>query len=170
MGRQSKAELLGLIEQIVELHDKQHLTHEQIAEKLQAEGHEISREAVRRTYSNASRKAEKYKLAAETAKNIIDASKGTNTELAEAANSIVATMFYDRILKMEDLDFETDEQFFKALGPVMKNQAILAKARLSYEKGVERAKTAVWDELADIIQDDPILLAKLEEAFAKVKE
>jgi len=73
MGRRSKAELLDLVQRIVDMHDRDKLTFEQIADKLQEDGHDISRESARRCYAQAERKAEKYKLAAESAKSIIDA-------------------------------------------------------------------------------------------------
>lgn len=170
MGRRSKADQLGLIDEIVRLHDEEHLTNEQIAEHLQQAGHDISREAVRRCYAGAERKAEKYKLAAESARSIVTAVKGTNVELAEAANSMVANMFYDRILSMQDLEFEDDSDFFKAMAPVMNNQVKLAQFRLSFERGVENTKAAVYDALAkELGQSNPELLDGLRKAIAGLK-
>ncbi|WP_320130263.1 phage protein Gp27 family protein [uncultured Sphaerochaeta sp.] len=173
MGRKSKAEQLGLIEEIVRLHDEQHMTNQEIADHLQQKGFDIGREAVRNCYTNAERKAEKYKLAAESARSIVSAVKGTNVELAEAANSMVANMFYDRILQMQELDFASTTDFFKSMAPVMNNQVKLAQFRLSFEHGVEKTKAAVYDALAkELGQGNPELLEGLKKAIAglKVKE
>lgn len=172
MGRRSKAEMLDLVERIVRMHDEEKLTFDQIADKLQDESYDISRESARRSYNNAAAKAEKYKLAAESAREIVNAAKGTNTDLAEAANSVVANMFYDRIMRMDGLDFENDKDLFKAMAPVMTNQVRLAQARLNWQNGVEKTKAAIYDELAKQLGENPGLLSQLQQAIAglKVKE
>ena len=170
MGRRSKAETLELVSRIVELYEKKHMTHEEIADYLQEhEGVALSREAVRRAYNKADARAEKYKLACESAKSIIEASKGTNTELAEAANSLVSTMFYERILKMDGLEFKDDSAFFKALAPVMNTQAKLAAARLDYENGRKKALDEVWDEISVLIGDDPKMLELFQRKFDLIR-
>lgn len=172
MGRRSKAEMLDLVERIVRMHDEEKLTFEAIADKLQGEDYDISRESARRSYNNAAAKAEKYKLAAESAREIVNAAKGTNTDLAEAANSVVANMFYDRIMRMDGLNFENDKDLFKAMAPVMTNQVRLAQARLNWQNGVEKTKAAIYDELAKQLGENPGLLSQLQQAIAglKVKE
>ncbi len=171
MGRHSLAESLGLVTTIIDLYENKHMTHEEIAKYLEEqEGVKLSREAVRRAYNKADAKAEKYKIAAETARSIIEASKGTNTELAEAANSMVTSMFYERILKTDALEFEDDAAFFKAFTPIMKNQAILAQARLNYENGKEKAINDVWDELSEMLADSPELLKELKAMLEKIKD
>ena len=164
--------MLDLVERIVRMHDEEKLTFDQIADKLQDESYDISRESARRSYNNAAAKAEKYKLAAESAREIVNAAKGTNTDLAEAANSVVANMFYDRIMRMDGLDFENDKDLFKAMAPVMTNQVRLAQARLNWQNGVEKTKAAIYDELAKQLGENPGLLSQLQQAIAglKVKE
>lgn len=171
MARRSKAEMLGLVEKIIDLYEREHLGFAEIAERLEAEdGTQLSREAVRRAYNKADAKAQKYHLAVESAKGIIEAARGTNTELAEAANSLVSSMFYERILQMDGLDFESDRDFFKALAPVMTNQAKLAQARLTYENGRAKALDEAWDEIAATLSDDPELLALLSHKFEVMRK
>lgn len=170
MGRRSKAEMLGLIEKIIGLYEKEKLSFEEIAERLSKEDNvELSREAVRRAYNKADAKAQKYRLAAESARSIIEAAKGTNMELAEAANSLVSSMFYERILQMDGLDFETDSQFFKALAPVMNNQAKLANARLTYENGRKKALDEAYDEIARVLSNDEKLMAEISKKFETLR-
>ena len=162
MGRRSKAEILDLVGRIVRLYEEDKLSFGEIADRLMEEdGVSLSREAVRNAYNKADAKAQKYRLAAESARQIIDAAKGTNMELAEAANSLVSSMFYERILQMDTLDFESDKDFFKALAPVMNNQSRLASARLTFENGRRKALDEVYDELSRMIQDDPKLLGEI---------
>jgi IS30 family transposase len=172
MGRRSKADMLDLVERIVDMHDREKLTFAQIADRLQGEDIGISRESARRTYANAEAKAAKYKFAAENAKAIVEASKGTNTDLAEAANSVLTNMFYEKVIGKDDLDFKDDTALLKAMAPVMHNQVELAQARLNYEQGVEKTKAAVYDALAKELEGNPELLAQLKTAISglKVKE
>ena len=172
MGRRSKAEMLDLVERIVRMHDEEKLTFEAIADKLQGEDYDISRESARRSYNNAAAKAEKYKLAAANAKAIIDASKGTNTDLAEAANSVLTNLFYERVMQMDGMEFKSDSEMLKAMAPVMHNQVELAQARLTWQNGVEKTKAAIYDELAKQLGENPGLLSQLQQAIAglKVKE
>ena len=85
MGRRSKADIYNLGGEIVELHDKEKLSHEEISKKIQEDkGLDISREASRRAYNSSKLKAEKYVIAAESSKMILDSVKdGTNTDLVE---------------------------------------------------------------------------------------
>jgi hypothetical protein len=169
MGRRSKAELLNLVERIVDMHDRDKLTFEQIAEALQGEQIDVSRESARRAYANAEAKAAKYKLAAENAKAIIEASKGTNTDLAEAANSVLTNLFYEKVMSIDDVEFDSDAQMLKAMAPVMHNQVELAQARLNYQNGVEKCKSAILEELAKQLPDNPALLDALKGIVAAIK-
>ena len=99
MGRRSKAVIEGVTGDIVTMHDRDMMTHKEIAEELHKRGKDLSDEAVRRSYNSARRKAEKYRLAAESSKAVLESvADGTNTDLVEAANSILINMFYEKIL------------------------------------------------------------------------
>lgn len=171
MGRRSKAEELGVEGKIVQLHDRDLLSHAEISDKLKRQGADLSREAVRRSYVASRRKAEKYKVAAESARTVLESVKdGTNTDLVEAGNSILVNMFYERILEMEDLDFEKPKDFFDAMAKVSHNQVELSKHRLNFQNGVERAKAKVYDELAEqLAAEYPELLEKLQTAIMSLE-
>ena len=52
---------------------------------------------------------EKYVIAAESSKMILESVKdGTNTDLVEAANSILINMMYEKILSIDSIDFKDD--------------------------------------------------------------
>ena len=110
MRRRSKADLYNVGGEIVKLNDKEKLTHEEISKKLKTEkGLDLSREASRRSYNNSKQKAEKYVIAAESSKMILESVKdGTNTDLVEAANSILINMMYEKIFAINSIDFKDD--------------------------------------------------------------
>lgn len=173
MGRRSKAETLGLQKDIVNMHDKELMTHSEIAGKFQSQGYDISDESVRRSYNSAKAKAEKYRLAAESARQVLQGvADGTNTDLVEAANSILINMFYEKILTMENLEFEDPKDFFRAMGTIANNQVQLSRHRLNFQNGVEKTKNAVYEALAEELQFDKELTDRLKAVIAglEVKE
>jgi hypothetical protein len=171
MGRRSKAVELGVEGEIVQLHDRDLLSHSEISDKLKGRGADLSREAVRRSYVASRRKAEKYKVAAESARTVLESVKdGTNTDLVEAGNSILVNMFYAKILDMEDIEFAKPKDFFDSMAKVSHNQVELSKHRLNFQNGVERAKAKVYDELAaQLAADYPDLLEKLQGVIMKLE-
>lgn len=142
MGRRSKADMYDIGSEIVQLHDKDKLTHKEISEKFEVEkGLSLSRESVRRAYNNSRTKAEKYLLAAENSKMILEAVKdGTNTDLVEAANSILINMMYEKILSVENLDFKDDAAMAKAMNQIVNSQVKLSGFRMTFKKGLKKQR------------------------------
>lgn len=170
MGRRSKAEEMGLERDIVTMHDRDLMTHSEIASEFKSKGHDISDESVRRSYNSAKRKAEKYRLAAESAKQVLEGvADGTNTDLVEAANSILINMFYEKILVMEDLDFKDSKDFFRAMGTIANNQVQLSRHRLNFQNGVEKTKNAIYEALAKELQFDRELTDRLKVVIANLE-
>lgn len=172
MGRRSKADIYDVGGEIVKLHDKEKLTHEEISQKLKVEkGLDLSREASRRAYNNTKQKAEKYVIAAESSKLILESVKdGTNTDLVEAANSILINMMYEKILAIDSIDFKDDAAMAKAMNQIVNSQVKLASFRFTFKKGVEKAKNAVYDALAKQLEKEyPELLEKLKEIIINIE-
>lgn len=170
MARRTKAELLGIENDIVQMHDKDLMPHKKIAAHLQKKGMDISDESVRRSYKSAKRKAEKYKIAAESAKAVLETvADGTNTDLIEAANSILINMFYEKVLDMEDLDFENPRDFFNAMSSLSRNQVELSKHRLNFQNGAEMAKEAVYIAFVKELKNEPDLLERLKVVISNVE-
>jgi len=172
MGRRSKADIYDVGGEIIKLHDKEKLTHEEISQKLKVEkGLDLSREASRRAYNNTKQKAEKYVIAAESSKLILESVKdGTNTDLVEAANSILINMMYEKILAIDSIDFKDDAAMAKAMNQIVNSQVKLASFRFTFKKGVEKAKNAVYDALAKQLEKEyPELLEKLKEIIINIE-
>lgn len=170
MGRRSKSDIMGLNQRIVDLHDETKLTHEQIAGVLRAEGKDLSRESVRRSYNNSARKAEKYKIASESCKVILDGVKdGSDLDMVQAANSILTGMMYDKILEMDDLDFGNPAEFIRALKSLSDVQVRVSQFRLNFDRGVAKARAAIYDSLAAELAGEPELLKKLGAIVAKAE-
>lgn len=172
MGRRSKADKYDIGGEIVHLHDKDKLSHKEISKKLEEEkGLDLSREAVRRAYNSSKNKAEKYVIAAESSKMILESVKdGTNTDLVEAANSILINMMYEKILSIDSIDFKDDAAMAKAMNQIVNSQVKLASFRFTFQKGVEKAKNAVYDALAKQLEENhPDLLEELKEIIINIE-
>lgn len=170
MGRRSKSDELGLNQRIVDMHDRDKLSHREISSSFEEEGIEISREAVRRSYRNSARKAEKYRLASDSCRQILETVKdGSSMDMVEAINGILTGMFYDKILDMEDIDFQKPEDFIKAIKSVGETQVKVSQYRLNFNRGVEKAKKAIYDALALQLAEKPELLSELGKVIQDVE-
>ena len=167
MGRRSKSDELGLDQRIVDMHDNDKMTHSEISEQFKGEGIDLSREAVRRSYQNSMRQAGRYRIAAESCRQIMETVKdGSNLDMVEAITSILTGKLYDQIMEMDDLSIEDSKDLIRAITSTGSAQVKIAQFRLNFNKGVEKAKAAIYDDLAKKLSDKPEVL----EVIAKVIE
>lgn len=170
MGRRSKSDELGIRDRIVDMHDDEKKTHREISEQFRDEGIDVSREAVRRSYINSMKQAGKYRLAAESCRQIIDMVKdGSNLDMIEAINSIITGKLYDQIMAMDDFVMDDPKAVVKAITSAGSTQVKIAQFRLSFDKGVERAKSAIYDDLAGKLSDNPEILKLIAKAISEVE-
>lgn len=170
MGRPSKARELGVEKRIVEMHDRDLLSHSEISDSLKDEGINVSREAVRRSYVNSMKQAGRYRLAAESCRQIIDMVKdGSNLDMIEAINSIITGKLYDQIMSMDDLGLDDPKAVVKAITSAGSTQVKIAQFRLNFDKGVQKAKAAIYDELAEKLSDMPEILDVISKAISEVE-
>lgn len=162
MGRRSKSDELGLDQRIVEMHDTEKMTHSEISEQFKGEGIDLSREAVRRSYQNSMRQAGRYRIAAESCRQIMETVKdGSNLDMVEAITSILTGKLYDQIMEMDDLGIEDPKDLIKAITSTGSAQVKIAQFRLNFNKGVEKAKAVILDEFAEKLSDRPDLLDEI---------
>ena len=170
MGRRAKSDELGINQRIVDMHDVENMTHREISDALCTEGMDISREAVRRSYRNSARKAEKYRIASESCHQILENVKdGSSMDMVEAINGILTGMCYEKILEMEDIDFKRPEDFIRAVRSVGETQVKVSQYRLNFNRGVEQAKKAIYDAMAAQLSGRPELLEELGKVIADVE-
>ena len=142
MGRRSKSDELGLDQRIVDMHDTEKMTHSEISDQLKDEGLDLSREAVRRSYQNSMRQAGKYRIAAESCR---------------------------QIMAMDDLTLEDPKALIKAITSTGSTQVKIAQFRLNFDKGAAKAKTVIYDDLAEKLSDKPEVLAVIADVISKAK-
>lgn len=162
MGRRSKADLLDIVDRILELYNRDKLTIEEIAEKLQGEGFDISREAVRRSLKSSKELATDLQKTIDEAKVMIDTVRANpNTDIAEAVVTRFAGLLLRESQNIDALEFEDPGKAVLAAGRLAVAQTKLASVRMKYQDGFEAAKKAVIASLKVELAADPDLSARL---------
>jgi chromosome segregation and condensation protein ScpB len=171
MGRRSKADLQNLIERILMMHDAEKLTHKQIAEILQSEGINISREAIRRAYKSATEQAGDLRAVSEEARQLMDAYRSSpNTDIAEAVLAKFTGLMYRELQGIESIEFESPEEAALAIGRMANAQARIGSVRMKFTNGFDAAKKAVVDALQkELKAHHPDLLDKLTTIVASLE-
>lgn len=162
MGRRSKAELNDLVDRILSMWSKDKLTIQQIADKLQDEGIDISRESVRRSLKTSKELATDMRNCMAEARVMMQEVKDNpNTDIAEA----VVTRFGGLLLResqaIDALEFEDPAEAILAASRLANAQAKLGSVRMKFSNGVEAAKKAVLSGLQEELKAHPDLLERL---------
>lgn len=170
MGRRSKVDLLGLVERILELYNKEGKTIQEIEEILRAEGYDISRESIRRKLKSTKDIAELYKKSMEEAKVLIDAVReNPNTDVIEVTTSLLAHNIMNFVKEIESIDFDDPLRFIEAVRKLSDAQVKVAKLRLDYQKGFEAAKKEIIETLSIELNKMPEFREKLVSIIDKIE-
>lgn len=170
MGRRSKVDLLGLVERILELYNKEGKTIQEIEEILRAEGYDISRESIRRKLKSTKDIAELYKKSMEEAKVLIDAVReNPNTDVIEVTTSLLAHNIMNFVKEIESIDFDDPLRFIEAVRKLSDAQVKVAKLRLDYQKGFEAAKREIIETLSRELNKMPEFREKLVSIIDKIE-
>lgn len=162
MGRRSKIELQDLTERVVRLYQDGR-TIKQIAEILQSEGYDTSREGVRRAVKSAKELAVELKKATEEARVMMDAVRNSpNTDLAEAVLTRFASLLMRESSSLDAMNLEDPLEYIDAISKVANAQAKLGSVRMKYQNGFEAAKQVVLEALRHELKQHPDLLERLE--------
>jgi len=162
MGRRSKVDLLGLVERILELYNKEGKTIQEIEEILRSEGYDISRESIRRKLKSTKDIAELYRKSMEEAKVLIDAVReNPNTDVVEVTTSLLAHNLMNFSKEIDSIDFDDPLKFIEAVRKLSDAQVKVAKLRLDYQKGFEAAKKEIIDALSRELNKMPDIREKL---------
>lgn len=170
MGRRSKSELYGLIERIFKLYTQENKTMQQIEETLRDEGYDISREAIRRSVKESKEMAIELKKSLEEARVIIDAVReNPNTDMVEATVAHLGGLLFRETSSFESIHFDEPMQAVQAAGKLADAQTKIARLRLSYQKGVQAAKSAVLSALRKELDNHPDILDRLQNLVQDLK-
>ncbi len=162
MGRRSNADLLGIVEQIMDLYNSQKLTINQIVEELQHKGFAVSRSGIQRTVRSYKETARLYKKAMEESKILIDMVRSDpNTDVNEASLSILSRNYFEFVQSMDGLQFKDSAEAAHALKALVQSQTQIAKLRLNFQNGVAAAKKSVMETIRKELQNHPDLLDRL---------
>lgn len=162
MGRRSKADLYDLVDRILELYTRDKLNIREIEAKLQAEGFEISREAIRRSLKSSREIAADLQNTIAEARVMIDTVRANpNTDVAEAVVTRLGGLLLRESQNIDALEFATPGETVLAAGRLANAQAKLASVRMKYQDGFEAAKRAVIDALKVELSSDPDLAQRL---------
>jgi len=162
MGRRAKSEMLDLSERIIRMYTQQHMTCASIAETLQDEGYDLSREAIRRSVKSSKQVAKKFLEATEEAKILVDAVRSNpNTDVLEATTTLLARRIFEFVRDVDDMDFDDPAKLTHALASLASSQTKVAKLRLDYQKGFDAAKKAILEKMKEELAQYPDLLQKL---------
>jgi predicted nucleic acid-binding protein len=170
MGRRSKVDLLGLVERILELYNKEQKTIKEIEEILQDEGYDISREAIRRKLKSTKDIAELYKKSMEEAKVLIDAVReNPNTDVIEVTTSLLARNIMNFTKDIDSIDFDDPLKFIEAVRKLSDAQVRVSKLRLDYQKGFEAAKKEIMHTLSLELAKTPDIKERLIQMIDRIE-
>jgi hypothetical protein len=170
MSRRSKVDLYGLLDRVIYLYEQEKKSIAEIEQILRAEGYDISRESIRRKIKSSREIAEVYRKSLEEAKVLIDAVRSNpNTDVIEVTSSLLAHKLFEFSKTVEELDFQSAEEFIRAVQRLADAQVKVARLRLDYQKGFEAAKKEIIQALSLELAKEPELLRKLKEIINNVK-
>jgi hypothetical protein len=170
MSRRSKVDLYGLLDRVIYLYEQEKRSIAEIEQILRAEGYDISRESIRRKIKSSREIAEVYRKSLEEAKVLIDAVRSNpNTDVIEVTSSLLAHKLFEFSKTVEELDFQSAEEFIKAVQRLADAQVKVARLRLDYQKGFEAAKKEIIQALSVELAKEPELLRKLKDIINNVK-
>jgi len=170
MSRRSKVDLYGLLDRVIYLYEQEKRSIAEIEQILRAEGYDISRESIRRKIKSSREIAEVYRKSLEEAKVLIDAVRSNpNTDVIEVTSSLLAHKLFEFSKTIEELDFQSAEEFIKAVQRLADAQVKVARLRLDYQKGFEAAKKEIIQALSVELAKEPELLRKLKDIINNIK-
>ncbi|AEC02043.1 phage protein Gp27 family protein [Parasphaerochaeta coccoides] len=162
MGKRQKAEMLGLVQRIIQAYNDEKLTFEAIEQMLRDEGYDISREAIRRTVkSNKQIASELEKTRTETVALIDAIRDNPNTDTNEAAVDWLITKSFEYIKTIENVNFKDLPEMSTFMNSITRMKGQLVKQRMDYNKVFEKVKQMVIADLQKALEDWPELYQQL---------
>ncbi len=137
MARKSNIEkIAGLIDIVLEMHDKQNLTNQEIAKELQSQGYEVSTSSVQRAIRKRKLSDKEFKQKLENTKVFVEATKDTpGLQFAKASNDMLMSLVLEELQYMEDLGELSATELVGIVSKLTKAQTNIANVNLKYEEG-----------------------------------
>lgn len=162
MARRSKADLMGIIERIVEMYEVEKMSIQEIEDILREEGYDISREAIRRSLKTSKSVAAQYTKAAAEARVLIDTVRDNpNTDVVEITTSLLTKQVFDFVQSIDSLTFEDPNDLIVAVNRLADAQTRIAKQRLTFQSGYNKAKKDLVLRLQAELKKHPDVLDRI---------
>lgn len=162
MGKRQKAELLGLVQRIIQAYNDDKLTYEAIEKMLRDDGYDISREAIRRTVkSNKQIANELEKTRVETIALIDKIRDNPNTDANEAAVDWLIAKMFEYAKTIDNVSFKTLPEMATFMNSITRMKSQLVHLRMDYNKVFEKVKQMVIADLQKALEGQPELYQQL---------
>lgn len=158
----TKAELLGLVERVVDMYEKDHMTIEKIEAALRSEGYDISRESIRKTVKKnktIARELEKARTETEALINTIRSNPATDVN--EATADFLIAKSFEFVKQIESVDFKDLPELADFIKKITKVKTDIVKQRMDYQKVYNRAKDEIMGELQKALENRPDLYEQI---------
>lgn len=155
--KRSKAELLNIVERIVNSYTEGGLTIQQIEESLKADGYDISREAIRRTVKKNKTIAKELEKARNETGALIDLIREKpSTDVNEAIVDFLIAKVFEFTKSIEGVEFSDLPELAQFIQKISRVKIDIVKTRMDYQKVYERAKEDILKELQEALGGNPI--------------
>lgn len=135
MPKRKKAELLDLINYIIQLYEKEKLSFTEIESRLKAEGYDIGKSSIHRAYKDYKKAAEEYSKKFDEIKALLFSLKDRpTTDMLEAVTAIITRHIIEFTKDIEAVEFEDAESLVrvtKALSQMAERLQSLREERLT---------------------------------------
>jgi arginine repressor len=136
--QRSKIELLGLVEAVIAMYYTQGLRQQEIANRLAAQGYQISKASVGRAIKSYAKRLRDVKKKQDWAEALTAETKNTaRLDVAGAGLQIAAAQLLEEVSNIETSDFEamTMEEKITLLTKVTRAIGLASSVELNFERG-----------------------------------
>jgi hypothetical protein len=142
-----------------------------IAEELTGMGYEISKSSVGRYAMRQGGAAKRFKESAEKIKALAEVVKeNRDIEASEVASSLLMDLLIERVATaQEEIDEMPLDKAGRLIVQMQRSAVFKAKFKLEFDKGYQEAVSRVKKELAEELQKEPELLARMVELAERVR-
>jgi hypothetical protein len=168
--RRPKADLLGLVERIVERYHKAKLTVREIEAELREEGVSIGKSSIHRTLQSEHDAASAYRTALAEARVMLEAVRGEpNTDVLELVTSFLSAKILKNVKDISSIDFDDPGALIDAVYRLTRAQVATGRLRMEFERGFEAARRSILDALGQDLRDDPDLAERMRARVAAIQ-
>ncbi|MCS7317309.1 MAG: DUF3486 family protein [Candidatus Dojkabacteria bacterium] len=152
MRRTNKVNLYGLIEDIINLYEKENLSFYQIEDLLKKQGYDISKSSIHKAYKTYKDAAKAYSQKFDEIQLLLTSLKDKpTTEMMEAISAIIARHLLEFVKDIDSISFDSPEELAKVAKTVSDMSDKLQKIREEkLKKAVENIEKQAKDKGIDL--------------------